>query len=270
MILFVGPYVGSFEYEITTFWPYVLWLSRTVPYEKIYVSTHFNRWFLYKEIINEESFIPIYRHLTRDEGNQEEHKHNNISIKDYDFITKDIKADIIKKEEIRKCDLINMNLGYTRNINNDSIYKKSFKHIDTIDIPDELKNLLIYIPFGNWKKSENFYKYLKNEVSDEFVVIGNLNTPLINDNIILKNINYFERGLEYIIGAITYAKAVVCPLSYWTLLCNLQKAKVFSWGANPGRYRASDGIYGFGNNMSLVLPKMKVKNLLCYLKGFIE
>jgi hypothetical protein len=271
MILFVGPYVGSFEYEITVFLPYVLWLSKVVPYEKIYLSTHFNRYFLYKNFVDENNFIPIYRHLTRDEGNQEEHRHNKVSVKDYNFITKDLSSEIIKRESIRKCDLSNINLGYTKNINNDSIYKKIFESIDIVDVPDDLKNLLIFIPFGNNKKSEKIYKYLKSEVDSNFVVIGDLLSPLINDNIILKNVNYFEKGLEYIIGAITYARIVVCPLSYWTFLCNLQKAKVFSWGDNPGRFRKDcGGIYSFGNDKSFILPEIKMKNLLYYLKDFIK
>ena len=61
------------------------------------------------------------------------------------------------------------------------------------------------------------------------------------------------------ISYISNAKAVICPLSFWTTICNLQGVPVFSWGDNIGQHRVG-GIYHFGNDKSLVVPYGDVKD----------
>jgi hypothetical protein len=268
MILIIGPYVGSFEYEITVFWPYVLWLCNVVDFKKAYIITHYNRAFLYNNIDKRVEMLPIYKHITRDEEGQIDHRHENITHKDYNLILKRYKEDVIKQENIKKSEVNVINLGYIKNIPNDNIYKKTFKYIDVSDTPCELRGLFIYIPFGKNKENEIIYKYIKS-VDDNFVVVGDIKSPLIQENILMTDINYFSHGLRNIIGAISYAKAVICPISFWTLICNIQQSTVFSWGNNPGRYR-NGGIYGMNNTKSTIFPNVNLKTLQGYLKGFIE
>jgi hypothetical protein len=47
--------------------------------------------------------------------------------------------------------------------------------------------------------------------------------------------------------------AVICPVSYWTGIANLQKKHVFSWGTSPGQYK-TDGIYNFNNKNYSIIP----------------
>jgi hypothetical protein len=262
MIFVFGPYLGSFEYEISNFRPYVEWLNHIYSSERIYLCTHFNRYFLY-DSNNVE--MPVYGHLTRDELNQNGHLHNLIKIYDYNLISKDIKEEVSRKESCSKKNIKIVNIGYTKSVPVIPVYKKIHKRIDIDFIPSELRNLSLFIPMRNEKKSIEMYKYIR-EIDENIVVIGDMKSPLSNKNVLLKNVDYLENGWKYIVGAITYAKYVICPLSYWTLICNLQGSRVFSWGDSPSLYRV-DGVYGFGNKRATILPKSDVRGAL---KNFIR
>lgn len=258
-ILMFGPYFGSFEQEIITFRPYITWINEVLVSKKAYLCTHFNRQFLYKNIIKDDKyFLPVYKQFSRDEINQEGFIHNKVDQKDFNYFTKELKNKVCSIENCLKKEIDLHTLKYVKTPIVYSIYNKKFNsiNIDKEDIPDELKGLKIFIPYGDDKKMYEIYKYLS-EVFN-FVLVGDMNSPLPDNNIILKYIDYFENGFKYIIGAITYSQVVVCPLSYWTVICNLQKVNVLSWGYNPGQFN-EDGIYHFDNSNARILPDIDVK-----------
>jgi hypothetical protein len=43
-ILAIGPYIGDFENELLQFRPYARWLTEAIKWDKIYLSTHVNRY----------------------------------------------------------------------------------------------------------------------------------------------------------------------------------------------------------------------------------
>ena len=63
-ILACGPYLGDFEQEIITFRPYCRWLYEVVEHDKIYLNTHFNRFFLY-DFVPDQNKISVYMQFTR-------------------------------------------------------------------------------------------------------------------------------------------------------------------------------------------------------------
>ena len=261
MILAFGPYVGSFEQEILTFRPYITWINKLLYPTKTYVNTHFNRAFLYEDMVKEDNeLIPIYKHLSRDELGQKGYIHDLLSLKDYGGYIKELKTFISDREDCSKKNIDVRNINYTKSIIQYPIYNKIFEGINTknLNTPDELKNRNVFIPFGTDDMSD-FYTYLKDK--HDFIVVGDMTTSLTDENKILKYIDYFENGWKYIIGAISYAKVVVCPISFWTAICNLQGVPVFSWGNNPGQYRKG-GIYHFNNKKSMILPDVDVKGFL--------
>jgi len=249
MILAVGPFVGSFEQEIVTFRPYVLWLMSVLKYDKVYISIHFNRSFLY-DFIPTENIIPIYKYLSRDELGQNGCMHDSLNIKEFNDLLKGFKNTISKKENCSKKDILSYYINYTKAINQYPIHNKKFQNIniDCINIPDEYKNKCVFIPYIKSKTTMDVYNRLKDPI-----VIGDMKTYLMNENVIFKFVDYFENGWKYIIGIISSAKIVVCPLSYWTLICNMQKVPVFSYGNSLGQYK-EDGIYHLGNKKSIAVP----------------
>ena len=258
MILVFGPYVGSFEQEILTFRPYITWMRKVLHYDKTYVNTHFNRKFLYDDI-NDNELLPIWKYLSRDELGQKGYIHSSLTLKEYGGYIKELKTTISERENCSKKNIDIRNINYTKSIIQYPMYNKIFDSINikSINIPDELKNRNIFIPYGI--KDNELYKHLKDKY--DFIVIGDMSTSLTSENKILEYINYFENGWEYIIGAITHAKVVVCPISFWTAVCNLQKVPVFSWGNNPGQYRKG-GLYYFNNKKSMILPDINVEPFL--------
>lgn len=253
-ILAIGPYIGSWEEEIFTFRPYARWLAEAIEWDKIYLSTHINRLFLY-DFIPEENIIPVYQQFSRDEKGQKGYIHKKISKKDFGLILKNFKDKILEREMCNRKDIEIHHLSYTKSTPPYSIYNKIFEEIPKIEtkIPKTRVDKIIFIPAKQEKieKIAYLYKWLKEE--HNVVVVGNTNTWFSKDNVVLNKIDYFENGWKYIIQYITKAKAVICPLSYWTGIANLQNKPVFSWGENPGQYR-EEGIYHFGNRCSTIIP----------------
>jgi hypothetical protein len=253
-ILAIGPYIGSWQEEIFTFRPYARWLSEAVKWDKIYLSTHVNRLFLY-DFIPEENIIPVYQQFSRDEKGQRGYIHKKLSKKDFRLILKNFKEKIIERECCNRKDIEIHHLSYTKTTPPYSIYNKIFENIPevSIEIPEEYENKIVLIPSKQEKieKIAYIYEWLKKNY--DVIVVGNTDTWFSKDNVVLNQIDYFENGWKYIIQYITKAKAVICPLSYWTGIVNLQAKYVFSWGENPGQYRYN-GIYGFGNEKSTIIP----------------
>ena len=85
----------------------------------------------------------------------------------------------------------------------------------------------------------------------------------------LSKIDYYENGFKLLIKMISEAKAVICPISYWTTICNLQHSPVFSWGESVGQHR-EDGIYHFNNSKCLALPADDMNIVLHMMEDFLE
>ena len=270
MVLGIGPYVGDFANEIITFRPYARFLSDAYKSSKdVYVGTHFNRSFLY-DFLPQDNIIPVYLNLTRDETNQRGYIHKSLSRKDFSVLVKNFKDEILNRCNCNKKDIDIHTLRYSTSLLQYSIYNKIFEPIsipNDIDITD-YNNPIVFIPYKNEniRKMEKLYFSLK-ERYNNVIVIGDIKTHLSNNNIIFNYIDYFENSYKYIMKYISCAKVVICPLSHWTLICNLQNVPVFSWGSSPGQY-LEDGIYHFENKKSLVFTADKYTNIDTILNMF--
>jgi hypothetical protein len=253
-VLAIGPYIGDFENELLQFRPYARWLTEAIKWDKVYLSTHANRLFLY-DFVPEENIIPVYQQFSRDEKNQKGYIHRKIDKKDYRLILRTFKEKILEKENCNRKDIEIHNLSYTKTSPPYSVYNKIFDKIPDIilKIPENHKNQIIFIPAKSEKLEKLAYIYGWIKENSDILVAGSTDTWFSKDNIILNKIDYFENGWKYIIQYIAKAKGVICPLSYWTGLANMQGKPVFSWGDNPGQYRTG-GIYNFGNKKYSIIP----------------
>ena len=230
MRIALGPYVGDWKQEIFTFRPYMRWITNTVSHKDVFISAHSNRFFLY-DWIPEDHKIPIYEDLTRNEFDQVGYIHLNLSKRDYTLLQKTFKAKVAEKD-----DLENFFLVYNSSTMWYPLYSKVFEKINVIEQLDLEDEYIVFIP--DITESQDFLMSIYNSLKEEYnvVVIGDMKTHLSDLNVILKNPDYFEKSYEYIIEYISKARAVICPTSHWTLLCNLQKVPVFSWTANTKQY----------------------------------
>lgn len=274
-ILAIGPYLGDFKEEIFTFRPYARWLAEAVKWDKIYLSTHLNRVFLYENFVPKENILPVYQQYSRDEKNQVGYVHNKIAKKDFRLVLKRFKEEIIKREKCNKRDIEIHHLSYSKSTPPYSIYNKLFDRIPEVNIkiPRRHQNKIVFIPAKTEKLEfiAYIYKWLKKRYN--VIVVGSTDTWFSNDNVILNEVDYYENGWKYIVRYMAMSKAVICPASYWTGLANLQNKPVFSWGENPGQYRfdidpESRGIYNFGNNKCVVIPESENPNIIT--KGMEE
>lgn len=270
-ILALGPYLGSWQEEIFSFRPYIRWIIEAVNYDKVYLCTHLNRFFLYDHLISKENLIPIYQHFSRDEKNQIGYVHNKLSKKDFNLIVKKFKDEIIKRENCNRRDIEMYTLSYSKNTPPVSIYNKIYEPIITNNTNNQNKNI-VFIPCKTDKRERVFdvYNFLKSCYSD-VIVVGNMDTWISRENIILDQLDYFENGWKYIIEYINKSKAIICPLSYWTGIANLQSKPIFSWGNNPSQYK-EDGLYNFGNKKCWVYPsssKTDVNIIIGGIKRFL-
>jgi len=255
-VLAIGPYLGSFKEEIFTFRPYARWLSEAIEWDKIYLSTHLNRIFLYENFVPVDNVIPIFQQYSRDEKNQRGYVHKKIHKSDFRLILKKFKEDIIARENCSKRDIEIHHLSYSKSTPPYSIYNKLFDEIPEVNIkiPKHHKNKIIFIPAKTEKIELLAYVYKVLKKRYNAIVVGSTDTWFSNENVILDKLDYFENGWKYLVQYITLAKAVICPASYWTGLANLQRKHVFSWGENPGQYR-DGGIYNFGNSKCSIIPE---------------
>jgi hypothetical protein len=244
--LLLGPFVGDWESEIITFRPYIKWITSIGKYENIYLSTHSNRAFLY-HWIKEENIFPIFGEFSRDELSQHGYIHKELPIRDYNLLVKKFKERIDKKKKI---EIFYPN--YTKN--NPAyypIYNKIFERIEVpsnIKISNSYKNKIVFIPDikENSIKTDSIYRALKKEYGEEIIVVGDMKTHLIFENIVFKHPDYIENGYKYILSYINYAKAVICPTSHWSVIANIQGIPLFTWGKQHTQFK-ENGIYNFGN-----------------------
>ena len=250
-ILACGPYIGDFEQEVLTFRPYCRWLQKVVEHDSIYINTHINRKFLY-DFIPEDNFIPVYEDLSRDELEQKGYIHNSIKRSNYNILLKKFKDEIIKKENCNKKEILQYNLNYIKSTPALPIYNKYFEKIKSAD-DIEIKEKIVFIPHKNRNYEEIFSIYENFKDKYDCVIIGDLTSEFPENNILSYKIDYFENGWKYIINYINKAKAVICPVSFWVAICNLQGVNTFSWGESVSQYK-NTGIYYFNNDKLLLIP----------------
>lgn len=252
-VLLVGPYIGSFEEEIINFRPYARWLYDIFDFDVIYINTHSNRKFLYN-FLPVDYVISTFEYLSRDEISQNGYTHDSINSKDYNLIIKGLKERVSQIEDCNKKDLIVKNLGYTKSTTPMSYHSKKFERIDTdIEIKEEHKKKIVFIPSKNIPRKQLREIKIFLDDREDYLVVGDLKTRYQQNNPVIKMIDYFENGYKYIVQCITEAKAVICPMSHWTIISNLQGVPVFSWGENVGQFKEG-GIYHFGNKGCYAIP----------------
>jgi hypothetical protein len=268
MILIGGPFIGSFEQEVLTFRPYLLWLMLQAKPEIVYVNTHANRSFLYDFILDDHA-LPVYEHISRNELGQLGYIHEDVDSKLFQTFVKDIKTNVCGIEDCSKRDLETYHLSYVRSTPHVSIYKKVFSPIQIPDVENPFKDKIVFIPHSS--ESREVLSKVKTFLKDynDLVIAGDTRTRFRNQNVVLSMVDYYENGLKLLVKMISEAKAVVCPLSYWTTICNLQHAPVFSWGKTVGQHREG-GIYHFNNKRCLAYPADDMNIVLHMLENFLE
>ena len=279
MILVIGPYIGDFEQEVLTFRPWARWLYDRIDdlfeFEKVYIHTHFNRFFMYRDFIPDEFLIPVYENLSRDETNQQEYIHNSIDSRDYNILMRNIKDEIISREGCNKKDIQIEHLNYAKYMPHMPIYKKLFSKIQTDEIINDLneyKDKIVFIPALSPRvKSEDILVEVRSLLKDykDVIIVGDKKSRFRDENVILDRVDYIENGFKLIVDIISEARAVVCPLSFWTTICNLQQVPVFSWGAQVGQHKEG-GVYWFGNKNCWALPNSDTKTILKMIEHFLK
>jgi len=239
-IVLCGPFVGSFGEEIFSFRPFVYWLKENFDFPNIIISTHYNRSFLY-----EDGVIPIFRQYTKNEKNQEKHRHKKINAKDYQYLTNDIKDQISKVSNFNKGDIIVYNLGYM-SLPNISYRQKRFVPLNGVD---KNRNTILYIPEKS--RTDEEHKKIWERLKDlyDVEVTGDMSTRLHDCNKLFDTTDYHDRVYKEIVDKILSAKIVITPSSHWTFFCNLHSIPVFSWGNNISQYKDT---FNFGNKCTIV------------------
>ena len=251
MILILGPYIGDFETECILFRPYSCWLCNALDADKIYLGTHSNRMFMYYDFLPKENVLPVFENISRDELGQVGYIHNSVSQKDYQIFIKNMRETIQEREECSRKDMKFFSLSYIKSTPVVSIYKKLFSSVKYFDVKNVYAGKVVYIPDNSIKKElhTKIYKFLKEY---DVVVIGDKHTRMHKCNVVIPQFDYYENGYKLIFKIISEAKAVICPVSFWTTICNQQEVPVFSWGESVVQHKPG-GIYHLGNDKSMVI-----------------
>jgi hypothetical protein len=180
-ILALGPFVGDWETEVTLFRPYMNWIAKILNYDKVYLSTHCNRSFLYDNI---ENIIPVYENLSRDELLQKGIVNITLSQRDYIIIQRKILSQIVSQYGKNKPILYNFFLNYTNRNIHYPFYKRIHKKIITENFLE--KDDIIFIP--DVRESKEKIEILYNELikKHNISVLGDMKTYLLEENIALK------------------------------------------------------------------------------------
>jgi len=219
-----GPYVGDWKYETFVFRPYVKWVSETLSIDKIYISSHTNRLFLY-DWIDYDKQLSVYEDISRDELLQNGVLHKSVSKADYALFTKTYRDELSKKCD---CYINYFPLNYS-NFFQYPFYCRLYSKIQ-VD-KDVAGDYFLFIPddIEFSKKIEDVYELMKSIYADDIIVVGDMRSHLIEKNVVLAKSDYFENGYEYILSYINNARAVICPMGFWSFIADLQETPVFSW-----------------------------------------
>ena len=209
-ILF-GPYVGNLKEELISFLPFVNWFKEFFNCKQIFISTHYTSKFLYSDVV-----YPVLELYSNDIKGQKGHTHKKLNSTDYQILKKYIIEKICNDYGYKKSDVVSYDLGYTTQsniVNTQKIFKKMDKPIY------ENGKILILSQDHRQKQTEVILKFLKNNYN---------------------NIKYLDCTIECpekMIDEVLSSSLVVTPSSHWTLLCNIHKKKVFSWGRDISLYK---------------------------------
>lgn len=255
--ILLGPYIGDFKHEIEEFYPFVCWFRKNIS-DNFFYSTHLNRKFIYDK---KDGYIPFYEILSREEEKQNGYLHDDINPRDYvSLIVKNIKEEISNDLNCLKKDLLHYNLSYVKFTSKIPLCQKYFKPIPF----DKVDRKIVFIPDDSWDKNDlsTILNYLKTYYDEQFLVIGDTKTHFKKENIILNRFDYFENGYINIINYISNAKLVITPCSHWTLLANIQKVPVLSWGnENIGMYK-DNGCYTLNNKKCCCITYTNIDNII--------
>ena len=245
--ILIGPYVGSFKHEILSFQPYVNYLVSVLEYDDVYISSHYNRSFLYDNIPNSK-FIPVYSNLTRNELNHKGLIHDEITKQQYNQISKMIKTNIEDLSE-------HHTTPYIKATNSISYYQKAYGKYVYPDVEMDIeKDTIAFIPDESNESLEIY-----NSIKDKYnvVVIGDMNNGVAIDNVLLQQYNYFDIVYNYIFNYIHKVKMVVTSCPEWAMVCNIQGLNVVYWGDDSSMFK-KDGIYGFDNKNIISLKNINM------------
>lgn len=220
----VGPFIGDFESEINDFRPYSRWVYEILRPVNMFISTHFNRQFLYE---GWSTVLPVCENYTRDEINQIGAINFNVTQKEMLILFKKVKYDLTNTFKINK-DLLCINVPYSKVVRQKPPYKKIFTGVN---IPKTPGDYILFIPSTKSTKNEvrEIYDFLV-ENFNNVIISGDMKTHLYEKNDLLKDICYFNNIYYDITKLITNAKVVITPTSHWTTISMMQKTPVFSWG----------------------------------------
>ena len=265
-ILALGPFFGDFKNELMTFRPFCQWLCKIIEHDEVYISTHSNRKFLYTDIT--DNIYCVYENLTRDELGQKGYVHDLLKVKDFQIFQKKFEKYIISKEGCDKKDIYLYNLKYLKSTPHYSIYNKIFKPVSFPKVDFEMDKDIIFIPDRehDFDEIQKVYNFLK-EGGYNFIIIGDMKIHYSKMNEITKYIDYPENCYKYILNYVHKIPCVICPVGFWTFLCNLQGLPVFSWGEGISPFK-DGGIYRFNNNKAVVISS-SIDDVIQSLKHFL-
>lgn len=262
-VLALGPFIGDFEQEIKTFRPYVQYIiqTRQDEFDKIYVSSHITRKFLY-HFMDQENFIPVLENITRNELTQIGYINSEISKQEYIQLTRLYKTIISKQESINLSDITNISLPYIKHINKIIPYdEKIYSRIEYNDVEIPNSNMVIFIPDES-DTSKDIFHILKS-IFDNVIVIGDMKCGLPEENIILKNNTYFHDSHNIICNYIMKSKFVITSISHWAFLCNLQNIPLLYYGSDFSLYK-KNGIFDFNDNAITAIRDVPTDSLIKY------
>lgn len=268
-VISTGPFIGDFKTEILDFIPFVNWLYSHMEFESFFVSSHFNRSFLYtKENL---TFFPVYECLSRDELKQNNNLHDDINLKEYTNIKKDLKSTISKYCSKNRSDVLEYFIQYSLQNYKIPFYQKLYLPINFIGYNIDINDFIVYIPDKTETEKNNIliYEFLKKKYK-HVLIVGDLKTHILDENVIMSKSDYFRNGYKWILSYLQKAKLVICPGSFWTVLCNQQKYKVLSWSKKPGLFK-EDGEYNLENeNCHVYLNQRDIKKNIHMLNYFTD
>lgn len=237
--LLLGPYIGNFYHEIVTFRPYIKYISSVLECDNTYISSHSNRSFLY-DWIPHENFIPVYEHLSRGGVGHTGYTHSDISKAEFTQITKKISRIISPDIDI-------YSLPYSKLTNIIPFHQKIYTPISFPDIDIDISDYISFIP-DNTDETLDLYNSIKNDYN--VVVVGDMSNGMEDENVVIKDPDYFTNGYIKIFNYIHKSKLVITPCDQWAMICNLQNIPVIYYGKNIGLFKKG-GVYGFDNDNAL-------------------
>lgn len=263
-----GPFIGDWKTEVFIFRPFIKWVSEIINIDNIYISSHINRFFLY-DWLDKENFIPVYENISRNELLQNGFLHKEYTKTDYNLLFKVYRNDVLKRVD----KYVNFfQINYTK-IFSYPFYCRLYMKIN---IDRDIKNdggYCLYIPdnIENSNVCESVYFMLLKEFKDNVLVCGDMKTHLNDYNTVLFKKDYFQYGYEYILSYINNAKAVICPMGFWTFLSNLQNKPVYSWVTKKGNTSYRNMLQGKKYNIVQTNePKMIFDGFKNFLKNVKE